>query len=246
MTARNSAPSTRRKEPAGRRIAVHAVLPAPLSQADKHRFSRTMWLAEILRQRILSGEYRPGERIRETQLRAEFGFSNGPIREALQGIVADGLAERAPWHGVRIKALTETQIVELFPVRLALLEYAAERAARNRSPAMIERARQLKRSLDEGFSKIETAGHPSFNGALSQWLLASAGNEALRAIWDKTMLQTLVYVNASLAKSRGSKSQRLIHRLIDRICSGDVAEARATARSLTQQTLADLGIDGTI
>ena len=54
------------------------------------------------------------------QLRTEFGFSNGPIREALQVIVADGLAERAPWHGVRIKMLDEQQLIDLFQVRLAL------------------------------------------------------------------------------------------------------------------------------
>jgi DNA-binding GntR family transcriptional regulator len=205
-----------------------------------------MWLADLLRQRILSGEYKPGERIREAQLRAETRFSNGPIREALQAVVADGLAERAPWHGVRIKALSERQIFELFQVRLALLEYAAELAAKNRSPSVRESAKALKQSMEEGFSKVDSIGHPSFNGRLSQWLLASAGNEALRDVWDKTMLQTLVYVNASIRKSRGSKSRALISDLIDRICEGKVAEARTTARALTRQTLADLGIEGTI
>jgi DNA-binding GntR family transcriptional regulator len=239
-TARSPVPPQRRK-----RAAVPDVAPAAVPEAGEHRFSRTMWLADILRQRILSGDYQPGERIREAQLRAEFGFSNGPIREALQAIVADGLAERAPWHGVRVRTLSVKQIVELFQVRLALLEYAAELAARNRSPAMLESARRLKRSLDEGFSKLETVDHPSFNGQLSQWLLASAGNEAMRAVWDKTMLQTLVYVNASMVKSR-AKSQALIHRLIDQICDGNVAEARAAARALTIQTLTDLGIEGTI
>jgi DNA-binding GntR family transcriptional regulator len=217
---------------------------SPRADANGPRFSRTAWLAEILRQRILSGVYRPGERIREVQLRAEFGFSNGPIREALQTIVADGLAERAPWHGVRIKDLTPKQIVELFQVRLALLEYAADLAARNMTPALVASADELKRSLDEGFSKIETATHPSFNGRLSQWLLASTGNQAMREIWDRTMSQTLVHVNASLRKSRGSKSKALIFRLIDRICEGEADMARATARELTMQTLADLGIEG--
>ena len=44
-------------------------------------------------------------------------------------MVADGLADRAPWQGVRIKSLSKPRIVELFQVRLALLEYAAELAA---------------------------------------------------------------------------------------------------------------------
>jgi DNA-binding GntR family transcriptional regulator len=81
---------------------------------------------------------------------------------------------------------------------------------------------------------------------LSQWLLASAGNQALREIWDKTMQQTLIYVNAWLRRGKGMKSRALIHKLIDRICAADVAQARAAARELTRQTLVDLGIDGTV
>jgi DNA-binding GntR family transcriptional regulator len=225
--------------------AARAVLQRSDPAAGEHRLSRALWLAQTLRQRIISGFYPPGARIREAELRAEFGFSNGPIRQALQTVVADGLAERAPWQSVRIKLLSQAQIVELFQVRSALLEYAAELAARNPLPGAIENAASLKRSIDEDLSRIK-AGHPSFNGRLSQWLLASAGNQALREIWDKTMQQTLIYVNAWLRRGQGAKSRVLIHRLIDCICGGDVAQARAAARELTRQTLVDLGIDGTV
>ncbi len=215
--------------------------------ADAKRFSRTDWLADILRGRILSGAYEPGERIREVQLRQEFGFSNGPIREALQAIVAEGLAERAPWHGVSIKKLDEHQLFELFQLRVALLEYAAELAARHRSEAMVKSGAVLKQELDAGFNKIETSGqHPSFSGRLSQWLLTSAGNKTLHELWDKTMHQTLIYVNASLMRGHGRNNQALINNLIDTICAGDVTRARKAARALTQQTLADLGINETL
>jgi DNA-binding GntR family transcriptional regulator len=211
------------------------------------QFSRAQWLAEILRERIIAGAYQPGERIREAQLREEFGFSNGPIREALQKVVAAGLAESAPWQGVRVRLLDEAQILELFQVRLALLEYAAELAARNASAETQKSAVAIKRSMDKVFSGLDAdADHPSFNGSLSQWLLASAGNGTLREIWDKTMQQTLVYVNASLRTSHGAKTRVHIRALIDRICAGDVDGARAAARALTRQTVRDLGIEGEI
>lgn len=219
----------------------HATEKHPLSDDD--RFSRTNWLAGVLRERILNGTYRPGERIREIQLRSEFGFSNGPIREALQAIVADGLAERAPWLGVRVKTLSEQELIELFQVRLALLEYTAELAARNISAEAVESAKALKRDLDAGFEQVEReGGHLAFNGTLSRWLLTTAGNAALKEIWDKTMQQTLIYVNASLTRSHGRKTRSLINKLVDAICDGDIPTARATARTLTEQTLVDLGI----
>ncbi len=248
MTKLKPATLPRRKRRTGAPRATASVSLHRLDQdAGAHRFSRALWLAQILRQRIISGFYQPGERVREAELRSEFGFSNGPIRQALQTVVADGLAERAPWQSFRIKLLSQRQIVELFQVRSALLEYAAELAARNASPDVLENAAALKRGIDEGLSKIKAgAGHPSFNGRLSQWLLAAAGNEVLRDIWDKTMQQTLIYVNASLMRGHGTKSRALIHELIDRICGGDAAAARAAARKLTRQTLVDLGIDGAI
>jgi DNA-binding GntR family transcriptional regulator len=225
-----------------------ASVPEPaMTAADASRFTRTDWLADVLRERILNGTYAPGERIREVQLRSEFGFSNGPIREALLAMVAEGLVERAPWHGVHVKKLDERQLLELFQLRLALLEYAAELAARNRTEAMIAGSVTLKKHLDAGFSEIERGGqHPSFNGRLSQWLLSAADNAMLKDVWDKTMRQTLIYVNASLMRGKGRRSRTLINALIDAICAGDVTAARAAARDLTQQTLVDLGIGLTV
>jgi DNA-binding GntR family transcriptional regulator len=221
--------------------------PFALPVPEHDRFSRTGWLANVLRERVLDGTYQPGERIREMQLRSEFGFSNGPIREALQAIVADGLAERAPYHGVRIKTLTERELIELFQVRLALLEYAAELAARHRTKAAVDSAEVLKKELDAAFSAFDQrGGHPSFNGRLSQWLLTCAGNKALRDIWDKTMRQTLIYVNASLQRSHGRKTKTLIQQLIDAICEGEIASARSAARGLTEQTVVDLGIKASL
>lgn len=206
------------------------------------QFSRPFWLAKVLRERIIKGRYQPGERVREVDLRNEFGFSNGPIREALHLIVADGLAERAPWQGVRVVALDEQQIVELFQVRLALLEYAAELAARNITDEQVSDATTLQKKFVHAFSKSELGTQPSSEGVLSKWLLGVAGNEHLKALWERTMLRTLIYVNASFQQSRGAKSSKLVDKLIRAVVARDVVTARAAARALTQQILLDLGI----
>jgi DNA-binding GntR family transcriptional regulator len=244
-TAGRNRPIRVRRTRGGTKVTPAQAQPK-VQPAPPQHFSRPLWLAEILRDRIMAGVYAPGERVREADLQKEFGFSNGPIREALQLIVADGLAERPPWQGVRVVALTEQQIIELFQVRLALLEYAAELAAGRASPDAIRTAPALRRSIDERFSKTAKE-HWSFGGKLSQWLLAAAGNERLKQIWDKTMLPTMIYVNAAmLRKGVGSRSRMLIHNLIDAVVAGKVAVARKAARDLTRQTLTDLDIKGSI
>ena len=220
---------------------------APSRSLPSHQFHRPLWLANILRERIVSGIYEPGSRIREADLRAEYGFSNGPIREALQLIVADGLAERSPWQGVRVISLTERQIAELFEVRLALLEYAAELAALRASKEALDAAPALKKHIDDELKEIESGKvHPSFQGELSRWLLSATGNEKLQKLWTTTMLQTLIYVNAVVSRNAGANIRSLMHELVDCVIRHDSLAARAAARKLTQQTLRDLGNDGAI
>ncbi|MCO5066867.1 MAG: GntR family transcriptional regulator [Rhizobiaceae bacterium] len=214
--------------------------------AESHRFSRPGWLSDILRQRILDGKYQPGERILEAELRSEFGFSNGPIREALQTIVAEGLAERQPYRGIWVRSLTDAQIVEMFQVRTALLEYAAELAARRCTPEMVESGKELLARIDDWFDRLGESGHPEFHGSLSRWLVDATGNAALRGIWDTTMLSTLVYVNASLTRSPSQKARKMVRQVIEYVCKGDTARARSATRALTQQILAGLRIKGTI
>jgi DNA-binding GntR family transcriptional regulator len=94
--------------------------------AGQLSLSRTDGLAAILRDRIVKGVYRPGDRIREIELQQEFKLSNGPVREALQRLVADGILDRSPWRGVRVAELGKKEIIELFQLRVALLEYAVQ------------------------------------------------------------------------------------------------------------------------
>jgi DNA-binding GntR family transcriptional regulator len=216
-------------------------------QTHRSRFSRAAWLGEILRQRILDGTYLPGTPIREADLQSEFGFSNGPTREALQLVVASGLAERAPWQSVRVVELNESEIVEIFQLRAALLEYAADLAARVAPAEVLAQAAALKRNLRAEFERVRSQqSHPSFSGSLSAWLLAAAGNATLKRAWERDVVRAQIYVNTSMRKDAGAKSGKWIERLIDAVVDRDQALAREAARNLTRQTLEDLDIRGTI
>jgi len=207
--------------------------------------SRSAWLGNLLRDRVLAGQYGPGERILESELRSEFGLSNGPIRDALQFLVAEGLAEKVPWQGVRVIKLTEVEILELFQIRLALLEYAAERAALYAPPEILSQAPLVKAKIDEMFEVAQSeVNHPSSNRQLSRWILAGAGNRKLAQTWDRTVSICHIYIRALLTSANEARSHRLIHSLIDAIVARNVAAARAAVRELTIQTLDDLNIKG--
>ena len=200
------------------------------------------WLAGILRDRIVLGQYKPGEHIREAALQQEFRLSNGPVREALHALVADGLAERPRRRGVRIAELSNEAIIQLFEVRLALFETAAVLAAKRGSQQILDQADALRADIATVGSDLLAGSLPSFSGRLSKWIFSAAGNPKLTAMWDSIVRQSLVYVNASLERSSGRSSIPYIFRLIDAIVARDVDATRELARRLTRQSLIDLGI----
>jgi DNA-binding GntR family transcriptional regulator len=199
--------------------------------------TRVQWLKTIVRQRILAGEYRPGAWIREVELQREFGLSNGPVREALQAAVADGLAERAPFRGVRVIDLSEREIVELFEVRYALLGFAAELAAQRAGPEAGRSAAALKASLRKASTEDEAADL-WLRGDLSHWVFELAGNARLREAYERPLLQSLLYVAVARRQKRVRAALLpFVVAVIDAIAGGKPAQARRAVRALTLQTL---------
>jgi DNA-binding GntR family transcriptional regulator len=73
--------------------------------------------AEILRQRILSGEIRGGQPIRQEQIAQELGVSRIPLREALKQLEAEGFVTIAPHKGAVVSTLSAEEAEELFALR---------------------------------------------------------------------------------------------------------------------------------
>jgi DNA-binding GntR family transcriptional regulator len=77
---------------------------------------------------IITGEFKPGERIPEAEIARQLGISRGPLREAL-GRLENRLVTRTPRVGVSVIQITEKDLQELFAVREALEGLACRSAA---------------------------------------------------------------------------------------------------------------------
>lgn len=92
---------------------------------------------ELLRRKILNGEYAPGESVQESRTAEMLKVSRTPVREALQQLEREGLlvtqgSERA------VANLTREEFVDLYTCRAALERIVAERSARLATPSDIE------------------------------------------------------------------------------------------------------------
>src|SRR5688500_18069563 len=109
--------------------------------------SQTLRAQLALRGLILSGRYRPGERISELQAVETTGVSRTPVRMALVRLEEEGLLEAIPSGGFMVKAFSERDILESIELRGTLEGLAARFAAeRGVSARMLE---PLKDNLAE-------------------------------------------------------------------------------------------------
>ncbi len=79
-----------------------------------------------LREAILKGELKPGERLMELQLAAKLGVSRTPIREAIRMLEQEGLAVTIPRKGAEVAKMTEKDMEDVLEIREALDELAAK------------------------------------------------------------------------------------------------------------------------
>ena len=81
-----------------------------------------------LRQAILRGELKPGERLMEIQLANKLGVSRTPIREAIRKLELEGLVLMIPRKGAEVAEITEKSLRDVLEVRKALEELAVQLA----------------------------------------------------------------------------------------------------------------------
>ena len=94
------------------------------SKNFSNSFSLTDEIADVVRERILKGEYEIGEKIKENQIATELKVSRTPIREAFKLLENEGLIDYIPNRGCFAKGFTKQDVDDIYAVREALEELA--------------------------------------------------------------------------------------------------------------------------
>ncbi|WP_328337875.1 GntR family transcriptional regulator [Streptomyces violaceus] len=179
-----------------------------------------------LRQEIIAGGLRPGDRLVERELAERFGVSRVPVREAIRALVTEGFVHFETPRRTVVRRLTPTDVKELFELREALEVYAAGLAAARATPEDLAEVQEL---LDRAAAATEAEDAEvitDVNSRLHDRIVAMAGNslltEALEPVAGRLRWMT----------RRNEEWPQLLveHReLYEAIASGDPDRARAHA-----------------
>jgi DNA-binding GntR family transcriptional regulator len=98
---------------------------------------------DALHRQIIAGKYGPGDWLRQEDIAGQMGVSMTPVREALDLLVASGLAERVAYRGVRVREMSPRDVADAYGLRLVLEVTIAQEAARNITPEQIKRLEKM-------------------------------------------------------------------------------------------------------
>ena len=111
------------------------------------RRTTTNIVADELRKRIMTGQLREGEQVRQEAIATELGVSRIPVREALRQLEAEGLITLVSHKGAEVTRLEPSEIEELFEVRIMLESWLFENAIAHINESHLETAEKLIASM---------------------------------------------------------------------------------------------------
>ena len=104
---------------------------------------------KTLRQAILRGELKPGERLMEIKLANKLGVSRTPIREAIRKLELEGLVLMIPRRGAEVAEITEKSLNDVLEVRKALEELAVQLACERMDEEGLEALKKAAKEFEE-------------------------------------------------------------------------------------------------
>ena len=185
-----------------------------------------------LRQAILTGEMKPGERLMEIHLAEKLGVSRTPIREAIRKLELEGFVVMIPRRGTYVADISIRDITEIYEIRACLDELAAGLAAERITNDELER---LNRLLVE-FGQCINAGNMEriveVDTAFHEVLYTASRNARLHSIINNLREQVTSIRGRSMSYPGRLHDTMNEHRtLVDFIAARDVEGARNAARS---------------
>lgn len=187
---------------------------------------------DAIRRALLSGEFGPGERVKEAPLAEALGVSRPTVREAISQLVHEGALVQVPYKGIRVAQPSAQDLLDVAEVRVSLETLAALHLARNPGGEGMAR---LRAALEVHLDAIE-AGDPVATDLthleLHRTLWEGSENPMLMRIWPLVQSQIRIAMTLDQATRHDPERDAELHRrLVAVIESGDedaiTAEVRA-------------------
>jgi DNA-binding GntR family transcriptional regulator len=138
-----------------------------------------------LRRAILPGDMAPGHRLVEAELAETFGVTRASVRAALLDLTAEGLVERIPNRGARVRSVSVAEAVKITECRMVLeglcAAKAAERASDEQTAHLVDIGVRLRSAVEAG----EPLKYSGLNQELHRYVQQISGQEVATGLLER-------------------------------------------------------------
>jgi DNA-binding GntR family transcriptional regulator len=186
---------------------------------------------ERLHQAILHGGFLPNERLIEMDLAQLYNVGRAAIRTALARLEQDGLVERVPNRGARVRAISEEEAVERIEARAVLEGLVARYAARNVTDDEVAELRTVVGEMEACLAEGDLLGISERNGRLHDRLLQIANNKTVTHLIEHLHIQHVrSQFRLILVPGRPQHSVAEHRAIVEAVASRDPDAAEAAMR----------------
>jgi DNA-binding GntR family transcriptional regulator len=148
-----------------------------------------------IRDAMMTGGFRPGQRVSIRAVAGAMGISAMPVREAMWRLEAQGALVLLPERAFAVPGLNKGALRELRDVRLALEGLATERAAENLEPGELDRISDIREQMDDAARAEEHRAYLNLNQAFHFAIYAGAKSPLLTDMIESLWLRIGPYLN---------------------------------------------------
>jgi DNA-binding GntR family transcriptional regulator len=210
------------------RHPVVASLPAKLKVFDTPQFAfsnQTDSAYELLLERVLRGDFPPGEVIKERRLAMEIGVNPATVRRAAEWLRRDGLLERLPRRGWRVNLLSPRDLKDAYQIRLLLEPLAIAGAVQRITTEELEGLADLTDRLIALGEQATVYDRREADHQFHKTICAASGNRVLYDTLVPLIRQVLLITTVGFRYGRSMRSFEEHHEILDALQKRNEAEA---------------------
>ncbi|MGC7101319.1 GntR family transcriptional regulator [Amycolatopsis lurida] len=155
-------------------------------------------IAEQIRGNIVDGTLRPSQPLSESEIAKQLGVSRGPVREALQRLVQEGLLVRIPNRGVFVADITQEDVAEIYEARQVLEARCGAKVLAAGNGVLDRTVRELQEIVDK-IGPAERSGRwrevVELDLRFHSCLVAASGNSRIQRAYSTLIVESSLSIN---------------------------------------------------
>ncbi|MGB4440240.1 MAG: GntR family transcriptional regulator [Sedimentibacter sp.] len=137
---------------------------------------------ELIKERLLSGKIKPGERIREDLLAEEISMSRTPVREAINQLSAEGFVCQVARKGIFATEISREELKDIIEIRVLLETYAAKVCCSKITESQINELEDIFNKLKNALLNQDKEKYGMFDGLFHKKIGKFTGNKKLSTV----------------------------------------------------------------